>query len=160
MSELIMAKKENLGFVPEVVGYLASIKEPDYIYTDYKVRHPGAVYNLVTHYLVNDFIELLKELETNQIAFDETKKSGVERKFQILIGDFFKFHDSCYEVIVGCCKRHTPPSEKDFYRDWLKKNGYKTGTEFGNKTVKTLEELDLFRKINNKLKHTSMRLVR
>ncbi len=158
MSELIIAKRPNLGFIPEVVGYLASIKEPDYIYTDYKVRHPRAVFNYSKYYVVMDFIDLLKELEENQNNFN--KENQLDRKFRNLISDFFKFYDSCYEVMLGCCKQHTPPSENLFIWRWLedkkeeyhKGQKYRVGKEFDKKTRK---EINYFRMINNKLKHTS-----
>lgn len=88
MAELKIEKKTNLGFIPEIIGYLANIEDHDYIYTDYKIRHPGAVFNIVTHYLVEDFIDLLKELEVCQAAYDENREINLERKLRILILDF------------------------------------------------------------------------
>jgi len=113
MSNSVIEKRENLGFVPEVIGYLANIKEFEYSYRYYNLRHPGAVFNLATKYVVEDFIELLKELEENQTNY-KRGKSSLGKKFQILLNDFFKFRDSCYEIIVGSCQRHEPPFEGQF----------------------------------------------
>jgi len=151
MSDLIMEKKENLGFVPEVVGYLASIKEFEYSYKDYNLRHPGAIFNLATKYVVEDFLELLKDLEENQKNYSRGK-SDLGKKFRNLINDFFKFRDSCYEILVGCCKKHEPPFEKQFLWRWLEINKYKSQKEFFDKTK---EEVEFFERIYNKLKHTS-----
>ncbi len=158
MSDLIIKKRNNLGLIPEIVGYLSSIRAPDYIFTDYKVRHPGAVFNLATHYVVMDFIELLKELEENQQEYKRDNQLG--RKFRNLIGDFFKLYDSCYEVMLGCCKQHSPPSETEFIHRWLKERHdgqkYNVGERFFRKTEK---EVKYFRLINNKLKHTSNTII-
>lgn len=40
MKELNLEIKENLGVMPEVIGYLASIKEFEYYYKNYNLRHP------------------------------------------------------------------------------------------------------------------------
>ncbi len=151
MSDLIIEKKKNLGFVPEVVGYLASINEFEYSYKYYNLRHPGAVFNVATRHVVEDFIELLKELEENQKNYNRGR-SDLGKKFRNLINDFFKFRDSCYETIVGCCQIHKPPYEKQFLWRWLEINKYKSGKEFFDKTK---DEVDFFEKIYNKLKHTS-----
>lgn len=154
MSDLIFEKKEKLDLIPEVIGYLASIKEFEYSYKDYNLRHPGGVYNLGTHYVINDFIELLKELEEHQTNFDESRNSELEKKFQLLVHDLMKFYDSCAEIIMGCCKKHEDVPKKHFW-DWLKKHGYKASSE--KIYLDTKDELDLFRDINNRLKHTSNR---
>lgn len=156
MPQLEIEKKRNLGLIPEVVGYLSSITASDYIFTDYKVRHPAGVFNLATYYVVMDFIDLLKELEENQLEYNN--ENQLDRKFRILIGDFFKFYDSCYEIMLGCCKQHAPPSENEFIWRWLENERrhpgqiYRVGTIFHGKTNR---ELKYFREIHNKLKHTS-----
>lgn len=156
MDELRIEKKPNLGFIPEIIGYLANIEDHDYIYTEYKIRHPGAVFNIVTHYLVEDFIDLLKELEVCQAAYDEKREINLERKLRILILDFLKYQDSCYEIIMGCCKQHEPPKKGAFYKDWLNSRNHKYfAAENLNTHMKALDELDQIRKINNRLKHTS-----
>ena len=156
MPQLTIEKRGNLGLIPEVVGYLSSIAVPDYIYTDYKVRHPAGVFNLATYYVVMDFIELLDELEENQRNYNNTNK--LDNKFRNLINNFFKFYDSCYEIMLGCCKQHTPPSENEFIYRWLENERrhpgqiYRVGTEF---YINTKDKLKYFRELYNKLKHTS-----
>ena len=156
MPQLIMEMRRNLGLIPDVFGYLSSISAPDYIYTDYKVRHPAGVFNLATYYVVINFIDLLKELEENQRNYNETNKLDI--KFRNLINDFFKFYDSCYEIMLGCCKQHTPPSENEFIWRWLEKERahpgqiYDVGTNFHRSTK---DEIKYFRDLYNKLKHTS-----
>jgi hypothetical protein len=151
MKDLVLQKRENLGFTPEVAGYLASIKESEYSYKYLNVRHPAGVFEVASSHVVKDFIELLKELEEHQTNYENDRPIGLEKKFRELINDFFKFYDSCYEIMVGCCKNHTPPTE-EFYSKWLDKNGYSIGKDFHNGTWNDQENL---RKIYNKLKHTS-----
>jgi hypothetical protein len=151
MDKLIVVKSNNLGFVPEVVGYLASINEFEYSYKYYNFRHPGGVFNLATSYIVKDFIELLKELEHHQKNYKKDALCDLGRKFWILVHDFIKFYDSCAEIIIGCSKQHTPRPTVFLWR-WLKENGYDAADEIFKNTK---DELDIFRKINNKLKHTS-----
>lgn len=152
MENLSFNTRENLGLIPEVVGYLASVKEFEYSYKYYRLRHPGGIYNLATNYVFNDFIELLKELEEHQQDYKTDRPINLEKKFRNLINDFFKFYESCFEIIQGCCKQHTLPNDNEFLWKWLEKNKYKAGKELHNKTKDSLE---YFRKIYNKLKHTS-----
>ena len=156
MPHLTIEKRRNLGLIPEVIGYLSKITVPDYIYTDYKVRHPAGVFNLATYYVVIDFIDLLKELEENQRNYNNDNE--LDRKFRNLIGDFFKFYDSCYEIMLGCCKQHAPPSENEFIWRWLEEEkrhlgqNYRVGSNFHRNTK---NKLKYFRELHNKLKHTS-----
>jgi len=154
MNDLIFEKKEKLEFIPEVIGYLANIKEFEYSYKDYNLRHPGGVYNVATHYVVNDFIELLKELEEHQANYDENRKIKLEEKFRLLVLDLIKFYDSCAEIIIGCCKKHDP-APTVFLWKWLDKNGYDAGKAMFKGTK---DELKIFRDINNILKHSSNKI--
>ncbi|MDD2778388.1 MAG: hypothetical protein PHI16_05835, partial [Methanocellales archaeon] len=79
------------------------------------------IFNLATNYVVNDFIELLKELEEHQNNYDKDRKIKLEKKFRDLINDFFKFYESCFEVIQGCCKQHIPPKKREVLWKWLEK---------------------------------------
>ncbi|MBU4284277.1 MAG: hypothetical protein KJ968_04150 [Nanoarchaeota archaeon] len=152
MEDLVINLKEKCGLIPEVLGYLASIKEFEYSYKYYHLRHPGGIFNLATNYVLNDFIGLLKDLEENQQNYDKDRKIELEEKFQNLINDFFKFCESCFEIIQGCCKQHSPPNDNEFLWKWLEKNKYEAGKEIYNKTE---DDLEYFRKIYNKLKHSS-----
>jgi hypothetical protein len=119
------------------------------------LRHPGGIFNIALDYVINDFLELLVELEEYQDKYGEYndyKDMTLGIKLKNLINDLFKFRDSLYEVIQACCKKHNPPSEKEFIRQWLKKNKYYAGEELHGKIKPDLEYFD---QINNKLKHTS-----
>jgi hypothetical protein len=151
MKDLVLVKRENLGLAPEVVGYLASIKESDCAYRDLNVRHPGGVFELASSQVVKDFLELLNELDEHQMSYEKDRPVTLEKKFRDLIMDFFKFHESCYEVIVGCCKKHAPPKD-DYLSKWLNNNYYTAGRNFHDDTINDQEYL---KKIYNKLKHTS-----
>ena len=151
MEELTIKIRDNLEYAPEIIGYLASIKEFEYSYKYYCLRHPGGIFNLSTHYVLTYFLDLLKELEEHQSNFDENKEIELTEKFRQLINDFFKFYDSCFEIIVACCKQHQPPSEKEFLWKWLEKNNYTAGKDFFNKLN---TDLEYYRKIYNKLKHS------
>jgi hypothetical protein len=151
MDKLIIKKDKNIGFVPDIIGYLASIKEYEYSYKYYNYRHPGGIFNIATSYVVTDFIELLKELENHQKNYSEDNSCDLGRKFWILVHDLAKFYDSCAEIIIGCSKQHKP-LPKVFLWKWLKTNGYAAGDEIFKKTK---DEFEIVRKINNKLKHTS-----
>jgi hypothetical protein len=152
MEDLQINLKENLGIVPEVLGYLASIGEFEYSYRYYHLRHPGGVFNLSTLYVINDFIELLQELEEHQHNFDVNRKIELHKKMRSLINNFFKFYESCLEIIQGCCKEHDPPKDNEFLWRWLKQNRYDAGKNLYDVTK---EDLHYFMMIHNKLKHTS-----
>jgi len=165
MVDLIIDKRDNLGFIPEIIGYLASIKEFEYSYKYYNLRHPGAIFNVATNYVVRDFIGLLDELEeyrTHYKKYDYHRDHydiygyGLEAKFRILIYDLIKFYDSCAEIIIGCCKQHSP-RPTIFLWKWLETNGYKKSSKYMFKNTKN--ELSSFRNINNKLKHSSSKII-
>lgn len=152
MDELVINLRETLGYTPEVIGYLAGIKNSEYSYRHYCLRHPGGIFNLSTSYVLDAFLDLLAELENYQSDCTEGKKTGIAKKFRQLINDFFKFYESCFEVIQACCKIHPFPSEKEPLWQWLEKNGYEAGKIFFKKLD---PDLSHYRKIYNNLKHTS-----
>jgi hypothetical protein len=152
MSNLILNIQDNLGFTPEVVGYLASIKEFEYFYREYHLRHPGGIFNLGIYYVVRDMLELIEELNEHQNNYDDDRKILLAKKFRDLINDFFKFRDSLDEVVLACCKKDAPPSENEFIYRWLDKSGYRAGKDIFKQTE---QDIAYFRKIYNKLKHTS-----
>ena len=151
MQNLTIPIRANLDLTPEILGYLASIKEFEYSYKYYQLRHPGGIFNLATIYLIDDFIKVIDLVELQQTDYDS--KRDIEERYHTLINSFFKFYDSCFEIIQGCCKEHERP-KRDIWQ-WLEKNKYNAGTEFYEKTK---EDIDYFRKIYNKLKHTSNHL--
>lgn len=155
MNDLIFDLKPNLGFKPEVVGYLASINETDYFYNYYNLRHPLGIFNVSFGYVINDFLKLLIELDEYQNRYSEYndyKEIKLGRKLRFLFIDLFKFRDSLYEIIQACCKEHICPQENEPIRRWLDKNKYSAGKMLSNKID---NELHYFNIINNKLKHTS-----
>jgi hypothetical protein len=155
MGDLILDLKPNLGLTPEVIGYLASIKEHEYFYIDYNLRHPGGIFNIAFGDIINDFLDILVELEEYQSKYSEyndNREINLGRKLRTLLIDLIRFRDSLYEVLQACCKHHTPPRKKDFIRTWLNMNKYSSGEELSD-IIKS--DLDYFNRINNKLKHTS-----
>jgi len=144
--------RDNFGYVPEVIGFLASIKEFEYSYKFYCVRHPGGIFNLQIIIVVEDLIEILEKLSKCQTDYDSNSIPNIDELFTRLIYNFFKFIDSCYEIILGCCKEHTPRSKNEPLHEWLKKNEYGAGILFYENTK---EDLAYFRELYNKLKHTS-----
>ncbi|MFH1093647.1 MAG: hypothetical protein V1739_05790 [Candidatus Omnitrophota bacterium] len=150
MEELKIELKEKLGFNSPVIGYLASIKEKAYTYNYYRLRHPGGIFNLQFNDVVDDFLDLLthlKELQNNQTA-----EISLDKKFSSLLWKFFKYYESCYEIILGCCEKHSLPSENECIHKWLNKNKYSAERTF-YQAVK--EDISLFRDMFNRLKHTS-----
>lgn len=114
MNELSVPIKSNTGIIPEVISYLANIKEFEYSYKYYNLRHPGAIFNLTSTYLIRDFLILLDELSYYQNNFDSSKEIKLQKMYKQLIDGFFKFYDSFFEIIQACSKQHTPPTEKEF----------------------------------------------
>ncbi|GAH90525.1 unnamed protein product [marine sediment metagenome] len=152
MEELKIELKENLGFKPPVIGYLASINEGAYSYNYYRLRHPGGIFNLQFNNVIDDFLDLLKHLKKLQSNQNTDNEIRLSKKFASLLSSFFKYYESCYEIILGCCKQHNKPSENEFIHKWLKRNGYSAG-EFFHEKVK--DDTSYFREMFNKLKHTS-----
>ncbi len=152
MKNLEMEITDNLGYIPDVLGYLASIREFEYSYKYYNLRHPGAIFNVSTNHLLDNFINLLTELETVQNTFNKDVKPHLNKLFKELLNDFFKYYDSSYEIIQSCCKPHSIPKDNEEKWRWLEKNKYTAGTKLH---LQVKDDLEYFRKIYNKLKHTS-----
>ena len=155
MGDLVLDVRGNLGLKPEVIGYLASIKEDDCNYIYYNIRHPMGTFNIALGFVINDLIELLIELEEIQEKYgnyDNYKKMELNIKLKNLLIDLFKFRDSLYHVLLGCCKKHNPPSKNEPIHEWLKKNKYLAGKELHSEINNYLKYFNI---INNKLKHTS-----
>lgn len=152
MNELSVPIKSNTGIIPEVISYLANIKEFEYSYKYYNLRHPGAIFNLTSTYLIRDFLILLDELSYYQNNFDSSKEIKLQKMYKQLIDGFFKFYDSFFEIIQACSKQHTPPTEKEFAWQWLVNNKYNAGKYLFNETKMEIEELKF---IYDELKHSS-----
>jgi len=131
---------------------VTGISESNLSYKYYNRKHPLGIFNSTSTSVLMDFIDLLIELEDHQTNYDKNKEIKLGDKFQVLIKDFIRFHESCYEVIQGCCKIHTPPQKKQPIYTWLHQNGYKGGDDLFSKIS---GDLKYFLDINNKLKHTS-----
>lgn len=152
MEELKIELKEKLGFNPPIIGYLASINEGDYSYNYYRLRHPGGIFNLQLNSVADSFLDLLNHLKKSQNNRNTENKINLNKKFKALLSSFFKYCESCCEIIFGCCKQHKPPSKKEPVHEWLRKNKYSAG-DFLYEKIKN--DILYFKKIYNKHKHTS-----
>ena len=154
MEKLSVELNDKLCFKPPVIGYLASINEGELSYNYYRLTHPAGIFNKQFSSVVDDFLDLLNhlnELQNNQ-DFDRVERLGT--KFTSLLSSFFKYYESCYEIILACCKEHDPP-KKDFIHRWLKQNNYSAG-KFLHENVN--DDISYFREMFNKLKHTSNKI--
>lgn len=152
MKPLDIKLKKDLNFHPPLIGYLASIGENEFSYRYYNLRHPGGIFSLQLNNVVDDFLELLSSLKQLQNKEIKAVGSGINKEFSRLIINFFKYYESCYEIILACCKEHKHPNEREFLHGWLKKFGYEAGKQFYSKVK---EDTKYFRELYNKLKHTS-----
>jgi len=150
MKELRVSLRAKLNFYPPVIGYLASIDEGSYSYNYYGLRHPGGIFSLQFGNILDDFLDLLRNLKELQNKPNEVGEIRLERRLECLLYSFFKYYESCYEIILGCCEKHESPG--GFIYKWLKKNGYSVGEFLYEKTK---DDTSYFRDIFNKLKHTS-----
>ena len=154
MEELSVELNDKLCFKPPVISYLASINEGELSYNYYRLRHPGGIFNIQFSNVIDDFLDLLNHLNELQNNQDLDRVERLDTKFTSLLSSFFKYYESCYEIIFACCKEHNPPTNKEFIYNWLKKNNYSAGKFFYENVT---DDISYFREMFNKLKHTSNR---
>ena len=112
MNELKIGLKETLGFAPKVLGHLASIDDTNSSYKYYRLRHPGGIFNLSANYVLRDFIKLTTKVIELEKDYETHKQGDITENLESLIRNIFKFYDSCFEIIQGCCKEHAPPRRR------------------------------------------------
>lgn len=137
--------EENAGLNPSIITYLKSIPIGGFSYQYYKLRHPGAIYNLMASKLVDSISFLCKEI-------NERRTDNLKNGFRLVLHDFFQFYESCYEIMLCFCKEHNLPSDKDFLHIWLKKNNYFIGENFHKSVWGHIKDLKYH---HNELKHSS-----
>lgn len=136
---------ENAGLNPSIVASLRAIPINSFSYQHYKLRHPGAIYNLMSSKLIDSISSLCQELK-------ERKIENIKSSFRLVLYDFFQFYESCYEIMLCFCKPHELPANNEFIHSWLKKKKYKVGEAFFNNIKYQLEQL---KEYYNEIKHSS-----
>ena len=155
MFNLEVKISENLGLVPPIIGYLASIPEGGLSYRFYRLRHPGGIFNIQFGSAVADLLEVSKyinKLTPEEIHGKNWDTSELIRKFTLSLFSFARFFNSAYEIILGCCREEKDIPNKEVWK-WLKNKGYDAGEKYYNLLSELRETLDIF----NELKHSSTR---
>lgn len=137
--------RENTGLCPLIVASLKSIPIDSFSYKYYRLRHPGAIYNLMTSKLIDTIVLLCQELREN-------KTENINSFFRLLLNDFFKFYESCYEIMLAFCKESSLPKDNEIIHKWLSNQKYDAGKIFYEETRASIEGLKFY---HNEIKHSS-----
>lgn len=163
MQNLKIQLVENLGLIPPVLSLLAG--DIPNTYGWYKLRHPGGIFNIQFLAVNEDLLQVLDDLKEISIGTpgaistpqspEQLALARLMRDYGALLFSFTNYLESAYEILVAFCPQHTLPSENEFLWRWLKNKGYPAGKHFHNDVV---DDVQFFRTVFNKLKHTSNRL--
>lgn len=136
--------EENTGLNPSIVAYFKSVPVGSFSYQYYKLRHPGAIYNLMVNKLADSIGILCKALKERSVE-------NIKSYFRLVLHDFFQFYESCYEIMVCFCKEHTLPSENEQLHKWIRKK-YDFGETFFKYVKDQIKDLKYY---HNEIKHSS-----
>jgi hypothetical protein len=136
---------KNTGYCPSIVAYFKSVEIGKFSYPYYKLRHPGAIYNLMIGKLRDSFVLLATDIK-------EKRKDNIKSHFRLLLYDFFQFYESCYEIMICFCEKYASPTSAEQTHRWLEKNGYAVGKEFYESVKPLIRDL---RHFYNEIKHSS-----
>jgi len=138
------------------MNYFLSIDESKIFNLKHELRHPGAIFNITSTYVVKSLSSLI-DLYTDEAIFEDEDKGTFDTifdKFRLVIYDWFKFYDSCYEIIACFCDAGNKPVK--FIDRWLKKEAKVNLAEIFDDSLK--DDKSLIYLTYNKLKHTSNRI--
>ncbi|WP_345329579.1 hypothetical protein [Mucilaginibacter defluvii] len=153
MKQTLVGHIHKTGFYPPIINHFLSVEESAVYNIRHELRHPGAIFNITSSYLINSLSSLI-DTYTDEELYDNTDKVIFDKifdKFRLVIYDLFKFYDSCFEIMACFCDAPTKPIK--FIDRWLKKEAkVLLAEEF---EVQLKEDKSFIYLTYNKLKHTS-----
>lgn len=148
-TKLRIGLAENLGLIPPVLGYLASVTKVTDGYRYYRVRHPGGIFNLQLGEVASSLLNLTIHVNSSAPNTPLENKELL-RKLRDALFSFTNYYNAAYDILLGCCKVEESRPEKDVWR-WLKAHGYSAEGVYRS----GLSEAKFFLDIFNELKHSS-----
>lgn len=136
------------NYSPSVVNTLKALNPNLLNHEYYKLRHPGAIYNLMINNLAESLLLLIDAIKNKE-------QEAINSAFRITLYDFFKFYESCFEILLTLTEKHVHPRKGEFIYKWLKKNNYSVGEDFFKYTN---EQVLSLKEVYNDLKHSSNEL--
>lgn len=146
----IVGDIHRTSFYPPIMNYFLEVDEQDIFNKNNKLRHPGGIFNITSLYIIKSLSQFVDTYLASDKDFDK-----IFNDFRLVLYDFFKFYDSCFEIMACFCKGKKPLTEKDYIDQWIKINHYTCEAEF---KLALTEELKVLKNAYNKLKHTSNRI--
>jgi len=142
---------DNLGYVPPVLGYLATVTQFTEGFRHYRVRHPGGIFNLQLGDFATNLLSLTQSVNSESLFNSEPEANGdLIRKLVATLFAFSNYYNAAYDIILGCCKPEDSGPVVDTWK-WPKEHGYKAEGVYKS----GLSEAKFFLDIFNELKHSS-----
>jgi hypothetical protein len=148
------------SLVPPVYYRLSAVKEGQFSYGYYGLRHPGAVFS-------NHFSDVLAAFNSLAGAVNNLQASGgpcsdeeierVRSRTHDLIFRLINYFECGYEIFLCFCGQHEKPRPEQPLHKWLDAKGYRGDIE--SYFSQTRPELERYRKFLNALKHSSNRIM-
>ena len=119
-------------------------------------RQPAAIYNIASQEILeslNNAIEIFETYNINNNINIELFFNNLIEKCEKVIGNICSFYDECFLIFISISKPST--DNPIIASDWLKINGYDSGSLFKNYSY---EAIEIWQKINNRLKHNNQKI--
>lgn len=143
---------ENLGYVPPVLGHLASVGQFTDGYRRYRVRHPGGIFNLQLSDFASTLLDLVQTVNRHETSEPLADNKALLQKLSGTLFAFTNYYNAAYDILLGCCKPENSVPTIEVWK-WLKEHGYTAENVYRSNLSEAVFFLDIF----NELKHSSKR---
>ncbi len=159
MEERIKAQNV-ISLIPSVYYRLSTVKEGEFSYRYYEVRHPGAIFSIHLQETLESFNALSLAINNIQATGSQCTDEEVENLKALTLNLLFNlnnYFESGYEIFLCFCNQHAkPPKDKPLYQ-WFNTNGYQSEISPYFSAIDSV--LGIYRRFFNALKYSSNRIM-
>jgi len=148
------------SLIPPLYYELSKVKENELQYKYYKVRHPGAIFNIHFSDIVSAFNQLFITVNNLQ-AIGEVCSDEDMKKLRLETLNFLfhlmRYFESGYEIFLCFCSQLKKPAENQPLSQWFRKSKYNNDVKLYFDNIDSI--LGIYRKFFNYLKHSSNQIM-
>jgi hypothetical protein len=154
-----ISKLEEFNLIPCIYGILSSVKEFEYSYKHYEIRHPAAIFSIRFLDILNYYKLLcdhVQQMQTPGLLPTTVGKDKAQLLMQQFLFEFFNYFECGYEIFLCFCNQLTLPDFDQPLHKWFHAHGYDSEVSSYFQNLNPL--LVKYRKFWNGLKHSSNRI--